>query len=231
MSQLKVSQRFICRFSLLGCIALAWLVPIAANGQVNSWPDTRTEYQNSAPNEFEPRPEYDNASADQHVPRFETNSIITAVFSFTVGFAACFFVVHSMLPSLVHAQCTEIVRDHLDLAQREPDIRVVVLDREQSDEMMKPRRAGTRTVHVPVASVEPQSSSYQPQAGMRVDRAVPHSSISTKAADDAEPEQIPDAMLSQIYQQNLHLRQQMRDQTRHTSRTTIQTNKPEGADR
>ncbi len=230
MSQFNVNQRFVCRFGLLVWVALACLVPVAASGQVNSWPDTWPAYQNSARNEVEPRSEYDVGSADSDVQQFDTNSIITAVFSFTVGFAACFFVVHSMLPSLVHAQCTEIVRDHLDLGQREPDIRVVVLDRDHGEELKKPRRA-TRTVSVPDTSVEPPSSTYRPRTEMRVGRVDPQSSIPSKATDGPAAEQISDTMLSQIYQQNLSLREQMRDQTRHSRPTISQPNSPEGADR
>ncbi len=140
--------------------------------------------------------------------QLETNSVIAAALCFAVGFGACLLVVYQLLPSLVYAQCIEIVRDYLDYARRESDIRVVVLDRESHAMLQKPRRAS-----VPAAETIAETN-HESQQHLRVDK--PTAPASDAQVDQAGIQRVdaPNSMLSQIYEQNLHLRDQLRKQSR-----------------
>ncbi|MBC8355161.1 MAG: hypothetical protein H8E66_24565 [Planctomycetes bacterium] len=153
-------------------------------------------------------------SADFRVPALEANSIIGAVLCFAVGFAACLLVVHYMLPSLVHAQCVEIVREYVDLTKRESDIRVVVLDREDHEPLRKPRR-----VSVPVRDQVIESINDS-ENQLRVDNPSIPTESPQNTSTNIPSEDNSDSMLSQIYQQNLHLRDQLRKQSRSVKRET-----------
>lgn len=142
------------------------------------------------------------------VSQLETNTIIGATLCFAVGFGACLFVVHFMLPVLVHAQCVEIVRDYVEYARRGSDIRVVFLDRDGHQTLQRPRR-----VAPPV--VEPHvDAHYESQPNRRVDRPSPSSGHEPGTSSNVQGESAPNSMLSQIYEQNLHLHDQMRKQSR-----------------
>ena len=140
--------------------------------------------------------------------QLESNSIIGAALCFAVGFGACLLVVYYLLPALVHAQCVEIVREYLDYTRRESDIRIVVLDRESPEPLRKPRR-----VSLPARDVftEPSSES---QRHLRVDRPIPPASSAQVEPSENRSNETPDSMLSQIYEQNLHLQEQLRKQNR-----------------
>lgn len=144
-------------------------------------------------------------SADDRGTRLETNSIIGAALCFAVGFAACFAIVHSMLPGLVRAQCLEIVREYLDYAKPSSDVRVVVLDRESREPLKVPRR----TMESSVAQT-PQAES-SPLDGYRLDKPRTAPTPESTTNEDASS---ADSMLSQIYEQNVHLRDQLHKQSR-----------------
>ena len=156
----------------------------------------------------EHRPIEPAAAANDRLARVSTNDVIAAVLCFAVGFAACLFIVHQMLPGLVHAECVETIRDYLAHTARESDIRVVILDRESHDTPRKPRRASMPTAE------QAAETSHDSKLRHRVDQP--------GAAPRAEPDQTrddhnddaPESMLAQIYKQNLHLRDQLRRQSR-----------------
>ncbi|MDA1050771.1 MAG: hypothetical protein O3C40_09865 [Planctomycetota bacterium] len=145
--------------------------------------------------------------ADLRVPQVETSSVISAVLCFAVGFGACLLVVHYMLPALVHAQCVEIVREYVDHTRRESDIRVVVLDRERHEPLRKPRR-----VSVP-AGDENADTLDAAQHYLRVDKPTSVADSAPLGASDSHRDESSDSMLSQIYQHNLRLRDQLRKQS------------------
>lgn len=142
------------------------------------------------------------------VSQLETNTIIGATLCFAVGFGACLLVVHFMLPSLVHAQCVEIVRDYIEYSRRESDIRVVFLDRDGHETLQRPRR-------VAPSVVEPHAESHdESRSHRRVDRPSPSSGREPTTPGSTQAESASNSLLSQIYEQNLHLRDQLREQSR-----------------
>ena len=191
------------RVGLLTMSVLLTFVPTAALAQ-----DHSSDHETSAPMAAERLPAETVIMADVHVPQLATNSIIGAALCFAVGFGACLLVVHYLLPSLVHAQCVAIVREHLDYASRESDIRVVVLDREHHDSLQRPRRVAAP------ASEEIAAFSYESPHHLRVDKPQTSASRSHTMPTHASNENAATSMLSQIYEQNLHLRDQLRQQSR-----------------
>lgn len=184
-----------------GLVTLALLLAIAPAVSVAR--DRSSAYDSHAAADVEQLPAETAMTTDLRVPQLETSSVIAASLCFAVGFGACLLLVHAMLPSLVRGQCDEIVREYLDLARRESDIRVVVLNRDTHQPSQKPRRAS-----VPVAESTAESS-YELQQHLRVDQpAAPAGPAESRSVD------APNSMLSQIYEQNLHLRDQMRQQSR-----------------
>jgi hypothetical protein len=191
---LKVTSHFgLLTISLL--LATAPTVSLAA--------DRSSAYESLGATVAGQRPGETATTTESRVPQLETSSVIAAALCFAVGFGACLLLVHFMLPSLVHAQCGEIVREHLDLLRRESDVRVVVLDRESHAPLRKPRRVST-----PAAETVAESR-VESQQHLRVDRPVAPAGTPDVHGDDA-----PNSMLSQIYEQNLHLRDQLRKQSR-----------------
>ncbi|MEX0819353.1 MAG: hypothetical protein WD070_07160 [Pirellulaceae bacterium] len=150
----------------------------------------------------------ERVAADAPMLKIETNSIILAVLCFAVGFAACLLVVRSLLPSLVHVQCVEIVREYLQHTRRESDVRVVVLDREPREPLRQPRRVTAAPAETTVIA----SRELPPH--LRVDRPTASASPARAGSSGQNDDSAPDSMLSQIYEQNLHLRDQLREQGR-----------------
>jgi hypothetical protein len=192
---LEVASRIgLVTFSLLMAIA-----PSAASAQTRSW-----RHETPATIEAERLSAENVVPADLRVPQLEANSIIAATLCFAVGFVACLLIVHCMLPSLVHAQCVEIVREYLEFTRRESDIRVVVLDRNSHQPLHRPRRAAT------LAAEAIPESSYESHHHLRVDKPNPSSGYAPVTPTQIRNEDAPGSMLSQIYEQNLHLRDQLR---------------------
>ena len=148
-------------------------------------------------------------STDLRASRWEADPVISAVLCFAVGFGACLLIVHCMLPALVHAQCIEIVREYVEHARREPDVHVVVLDRDGHRVAQRPRRVATRSAK-PVSKLTADVPHHR-----RVDQPSPSSSYTSSRPTNKQcEEQEPGSMLSQIYEQNLQLRDQLRKQSR-----------------
>ena len=189
----------------VGLVTFSFLLAFAPSvsvAQVRPWDHGSLEATEAEHLPVEP------IAVDWRVPQFETNSVIAATLCFAVGFGACLLVVHSMLPSLVHAQCIEIVREYMDHTKRESDIRVVVLDRGSHEPLQQPRR-----VRVPAAKSIAETS-FESQHHLRVDKPAAPAGYAPVGPPNRHSDDAPSSMLSQIYEQNLHLRDQMRKQSR-----------------
>ncbi|MBI2479195.1 MAG: hypothetical protein HYV60_11345 [Planctomycetia bacterium] len=199
----RLFLRFANRVGLVTVSLLLTFVPLTTSAQDRSW-----KHEMPANTAAERLPAETAITADIRMPQVEANSIIVATLSFAVGFGVCLLLVHYMLPALVHVQCIEIVREYLDYARRESDIRVVVLDRESQEPLQRPRRVATRAAEVSTAS------SYESQHHFRVDQPEPPASYAPVAPAKLRSDDTPGSMLSQIYEQNLQLRDQLRKQSR-----------------
>ncbi|MCA9122755.1 MAG: hypothetical protein H6822_15535 [Planctomycetaceae bacterium] len=167
--------------------------------------DEASSYESPSVMESELLPSESVLSADLRITDLDAHRIIGATLCFAVGFGACLLIVHYMLPSLVHAQCVEIVREYMAHAPRDADVRVVFLDREGHELLQRPRR-------VTAPSTEPTKAfDTHVEHRHRVDPATasPGHTLAPKGGKE-----LSDSMLSEIYRQNLHLRDQMQQQSR-----------------
>jgi hypothetical protein len=196
------------RRQILSIVRQVGLVSLLLAPTVAATQDRAGAYETPATFMSERLPAETVITADVGVLQLDANTIIGAALCFAVGFGACLLVVHYMLPSLVHAQCIEIVREYLDYTRRESDIRVVVLDRDSHEPRQRPRRVAAPT------DEEVAASSYESQPYLRVDTPKTSSNYAPAMPTTTHSEETPSAMLSQIYEQNLHLRDQLRKQSR-----------------
>lgn len=196
---LEIARRIVLvTFSTLMTVA-----PISVSAQGRSW-----DYETPASFSTESLLPKTNLAADASTPKLEANAIIGATLCFAVGFGACLAIVHYLLPSLVHAQCVEIVRDYMDHAKRESDIRVVFLDRDGHESLQRPRRVATSNARTL------DELSDDPEHRLRLDQPSASASYSQHSTTTANDQDTPSSMLSKIYEQNLHLREQLRKQSR-----------------
>jgi hypothetical protein len=199
MLQRRQILSFVRQFGLISLL----LAPAVAKTQ-----DRALAYETPVTFVSERLPAETVITADVGVLQLDANTIIGAAMCFAVGFGACLLVVHYMLPSLVHAQCVEIVREYLDHTRREADIRVVVLDRDSHEPLQRQRRVAAPT------NEEVAAPNYESQQYLRVDKPKTSSNYVPTMPTTTHSEEAPNAVLSQVYEQNLHLRDQLRKQSR-----------------
>jgi len=129
------------------------------------------------------------------------DSVLLSLLSFTVGVGASLLVVSQMLPALVRRHCAETVREYMEFAHKESEVRVVMIDRadvraDQSHTLTPRRRAP-----VVVEQSKP--------AERRVDRPQGQP-VPSPSSDEMQ------AILAHVYEQNVQLRDQLRQQSENT---------------
>jgi len=167
-------------------IAVCALSVGAANAHPADDPHTHTGYQDG----FAER-EY---PTEQSV--LPATDLSLSLLSFAVGVGACLLVVRAMLPTLVRANCAEIVRHYVERGTPETGVKVVVIDRDSPrggqaspDSAIETTLAG-RHVRVDGASTTPAPSQVKETPG----------NVETQS------------ILGRVYEQNVRLRDQLRAQ-------------------